>query len=103
MDWLPKTRPCAVGAAQVALAPLLLAALSFIATDSVALIALDGRDAGRLAAPAIAEGGAILGRGNSSNILIIRGKPSQYLLPMLAQGVIALPAPAAGCSERGLR
>lgn len=81
----------------VVLASLL--ALSFFpaAQGPMALIALDGRDAGTLAGPAIAQGAALLGRGRRANILVIEGRRDLILWPMLKDGVLVIAAPASWC------
>lgn len=63
----------------------------------MALIALDGRDAGKLADPAIARGATLLGRGPRANILLIEARRDLILWPMLTRGVLVIAAPASWC------
>ena len=63
----------------------------------MALIALDGRDAGMLADPAIARGARLLSRGPRSNILIVVAHRDLILWPMLTRGVLVIAAPASWC------
>lgn len=69
----------------------------------MALIALDGRDAATLAAPAIDRGAALLGRGPRGNILIVDGRRERMLWPMLARGVLVVAPPASWCGAPGRR
>lgn len=66
----------------------------------MALIALDGRDAGTLAGPAIARGAALLGRGPRANILIVEGTRDSILWPMLTRGVLVIAAPEDWCGAK---
>lgn len=69
----------------------------------MALIALDGSDAGTLAAPAIDRGAALLGRGPRANILIVDGRRDRLLWPMLARGVLVIAPPEAWCGAERKR
>jgi hypothetical protein len=90
---------------QIGLALLGLLALSFLpaARGPMALIALDGRDAATLAAPAIARGATLLGRGPGANILIVEGRRDRILWPMLGRGALVVAAPASWCGAQGRR
>lgn len=66
---------------------------------AMALVALDGRDAGRLAQRAIASGGSLLGRGTLSNVLIVQGSRSRLVPTMLANGVLVIAAPKRWCGS----
>lgn len=63
---------------------------------ALVLVALDGRDAGRLVQPAIDAGVQITGRGPLSNMLIVRGARDR-LAPLVAGGVVIFAAPASWC------
>ncbi len=63
----------------------------------MALIAMDGRDAGRLADPAISRGAKLLGRGPRANILLVEARRDLILWPMLTRGVLVTAAPASWC------
>ena len=60
------------------------------------LVALDGRDAARLVAPALEAGAALAGRGPLSNMIVVRGERSR-LTPMARHGVILIAAPRGLC------
>lgn len=90
---------------QIELVLASLLAISFFpaAQGPMALIALDGRDAGMLAAPAIDRGAGLLGRGPRGNILIVEGQRERILWPMLARGVLVIAPPASWCGAQGRR
>ena len=67
------------------------------AQGPMALIALDGSDAGKLANPAIARGARLLARGPRANILIVDAQRDLILWPMLTRGVLVIAAPASWC------
>ncbi len=71
------------------------------ADGPMALIALDGRDAGWMAKTAIAGGGTLLGRGPLSNILIVNGSRDRIARHMLASGVLVVAAPKSWCGSEG--
>lgn len=79
-----------------------LLTLSFFPAEKgpMALIALDGRDAGALAGPAIANGAALLARGPRANILIVDGRRDRLLWSMLARGVLVIAAPEEWCGAQ---
>jgi len=60
------------------------------------LIALDGRDAGRLVGPALEAGAVLAGRGPMSNMIIVNGVRAR-VAPLAWRGVIALAAPRGLC------
>ena len=81
-----------------------LLAISFApgTNGPMALIALDGRDAGTLVNPAIARGARLLARGPRANILLVDARRDLIFWPMLARGVLVIAAPASWCgAERG--
>lgn len=90
---------------QIGLVLVSLLALSFYPADKgpMALIALDGRDAGTLAAPAIERGAALLSRGPRANILIVDGQRDRIFWPMLARGVLVIAAPEDWCGAQRQR
>jgi len=90
---------------QIGLVLASLFAVSFYpaAQGPMALIALDGRDAGTLAGPAIERGAALLGRGPRANILIVDGRRDQIFWPMLARGVLVIAAPEDWCGAERKR
>ena len=63
---------------------------------AMVLVALDGRDAGRLAAPALDTGLSLSGSGPFSNMLLVSGERGQAAR-LLDLGVIALAAPGGLC------
>ena len=87
---------------QIGLVLVSLLALSFYPAETgpMALIALDGRDAGMLTAPAIERGAALLNRGPRANILIVSGRRDQIFWPMLARGVLVIAAPEDWCGAQ---
>lgn len=60
------------------------------------LVALDGRDAGRLVGPALDAGAELAARGPLSNMIVVRGVRDR-LTPLAWQGVIAIAAPRGLC------
>lgn len=90
---------------QIGLVLLSLLATSFYpaAQGPMALIALDGRDAGALAAPAIERGAVLRGRGPGANILIVDGRRDRLLWPMLTHGVLVIAAPEDWCGAERKR
>ncbi len=60
------------------------------------LIALDGRDAGRLVGPALDAGAVLAGRGPMPNMIIVNGVRAR-VAPLAWRGVIALAAPRGLC------
>lgn len=60
------------------------------------LVALDGRDAGRLVGPALGAGAALAGRGPLSNTIVVRGARNR-LAPLARHGVILIAAPRGLC------
>lgn len=96
--WLPSSR-VSLPALQIGVVVVSLLAISFFpgTQGPMALIALDGRDAGKLAGPVIAHGGTLLGRGPRTNILIVQGRRDLILWPMLTRGVLVIAAPASWC------
>ncbi len=90
---------------QIGLVLLSLLATSFYpaAQGPMALIALDGRDAGTMAGPAIERGAALRGRGPGTNILIVDGRRDKLLWPMLAHGVLVIAAPEDWCGAERKR
>lgn len=76
-----------------------MAALSLFppASGPIALVALDGRDAGRLVGDAVDHGGTPIGRGPLSNILLVEARRDQVALPLLKRGVLAIAAPRSWC------
>lgn len=95
----PSSSRVSLPSLQIGVVVLSLLAISFFpgAKGPMALIALDGRDAGTLAAPAIAAGAGLLGRGPRANILIVDGQRDSILWPMLARGVLVIAAPEDWC------
>ncbi|WP_447728456.1 hypothetical protein [Sphingomonas koreensis] len=73
------------------------------AQGPMALIALDGRDAATLAAPAIERGAALLGRGPRANILIVDGQRDRIFWSMLARGVLVIAPPEDWCGAERRR
>lgn len=69
---------------------------------ALVLVALDGRDAGRLVQPAIDAGVQITGRGPLANMLIVRGERHR-LAPLVPGGVLVLAAPALWCGAEARR
>lgn len=91
---------------QIGLVLLSLLATSFYPSRQgpMALIALDGRDAGTLAAPAIERGAVLRGRGaGANNILIVDGRRDRLLWPMLTHGVLVIAAPEDWCGAERKR
>lgn len=90
---------------QIGLVLASLLGLSFYpaAQGPMALIALDGRDAGMLAGPAIGRGATLLSRGPRANILIVDGRRDLILWPMLASGVLVIAAPEDWCGAQRQR
>ena len=88
---------------QIALVGISLLALGLLPPRDgpMALVALDGRSADRLAAPALARGAQLLGRGPLSNVLIVRGTRAALAGDMLARGVIVIAAPQSWCGPQG--
>lgn len=88
------------------IAPILQASLVLIGVAALALwppregpmmlVALDGRDAGRLVGPALEAGAALAGRGPLSNMIVVRGVRGR-LTPLAWHGVIAIAAPRGLC------
>lgn len=86
--------------------PILQASLVLIGVAALALwppregammlVALDGRDAARLVAPALDAGAALAGRGPLSNMIVVRGVRSR-LTPLARHGVILIAAPSGLC------
>lgn len=95
----------ALVALQVALAATGLSVLALMPPSEgpMALIALDGRSADRLVAPALADGAQVLGRGPLSNMLIVRGHRAAIAGHMLASGVIVVAAPRTWCGAQDSR
>ena len=60
------------------------------------LVALDGRDAGRLVGPALEAGATLAGRGPLSNTIVVRGARHR-LTPLAWHGVILIAAPRGLC------
>ena len=60
------------------------------------LIALDGRDGGRLVGPALDAGATLVGRGPMANMIVVSGARAR-LAPLMSHGVIALAAPRSLC------
>lgn len=60
------------------------------------LVALDGRDGGRLVGPALAAGATLSGRGPMANMVLVTGARAR-LAPLISSGVIALSAPRGLC------
>lgn len=60
------------------------------------LVALDGRDAGRLVEPALEAGAALAGRGPLPNTIVVRGARHR-LTPLARHGVILIAAPRGLC------
>lgn len=87
---------------QIGLVLVSLLTLSFYPAPKgpMALIALDGRDAGTLAAPAIQHGAELLNRGPRANILIVNGQRDLIVWPMLARGVLVIAAPEDWCGAQ---
>lgn len=85
--------------AQVGLISAGVLALAFYppASGPMALIALDGRDAGRMAGPALDRGAILLGRGPLTNILLVNGTRERIARPMLRRGILVIAAPASWC------
>lgn len=67
------------------------------ANGPMALIALDGRDAARMAGPALDRGAVLLGRGPLGNILLVSGARDRIVGPMLKRGILVISAPASWC------
>ena len=99
----PRSVSIALTIVQVALVGIGLIALGMMPPRDgpMALIALDGRSADYLAAPALANGAQLLGRGPLSNILIVRGARALLAGDMLARGVIVVAAPESWCGPQG--
>ncbi|MDP3377856.1 MAG: hypothetical protein Q8S53_05780 [Brevundimonas sp.] len=60
------------------------------------LVALDGRDGGRLVGPALDAGATLNGRGPMANMVLVTGARAR-LVPLISSGVIALSAPRGLC------
>lgn len=92
----------ALVALQVVLVATGLSALALMPPSEgpMALIALDGRSADRLVAPALADGAQLLGRGPFSNMLVVRGRRAAIAGDMLAQGVVVVAAPVTWCRSQ---
>lgn len=73
------------------------------AKGPMALIALNGRDAGRLVQPALDHGASLIGRGPFANILIVDGQRASLVGAMLGKGVLTIAAPASWCGAQGPR
>jgi hypothetical protein len=86
---------------QIGLTGFGLVALAFYPPPSgaMALIALDGRDAGELAAQAIADGGKLLGRGPTRNILLVVGARDRIAAGSPANGILVIAAPQSWCGQ----
>lgn len=67
---------------------------------SMVLIALDGRDAATLVAPAIDAGAMLAGRGPMANMILVSGSRAK-LVPLIADGVVVLAAPRGLCGPGG--
>lgn len=88
------------------LVPLLQASLVLIGVAALALwppregpmmlVALDGRDAGRLAGPALDAGAQLAARGPLSNMIVVQGDRDR-LTPLAWHGVILIAAPRGLC------
>lgn len=63
------------------------------------LVALDGRDAGRLVEPALEAGAALAGRGPLPNTIVVRGARHR-LTPLARHGVILIAAPRGLCGAQ---
>ncbi len=60
------------------------------------LVALDGRDGGRLVGPALDAGATLSGRGPMANMIVVSGTRTS-LAPLISRGVIAVAAPRSLC------
>lgn len=88
------------------LVPLLQASLVLIGVATLALwppregpmmlVALDGRDAGRLVGPALDAGAQLAARGPLSNMIVVQGVRDR-LTPLAWHGVIPIAAPRGLC------
>ncbi|WP_422056859.1 hypothetical protein [Sphingomonas sp.] len=86
--------------------PILQASLVLIGVAALALwppregammlVALDGRDAGRLVGPALDAGAALAARGPLSNTIVVTGV-RRRLTPLAWHGVILIAAPRGLC------
>lgn len=88
------------------LVPLLQASLVLIGVAALALwppregpmmlVALDGRDAGKLVGPALDAGAQLAARGPLSNMIVVQGVRDR-LTPLAWHGVILIAAPRGLC------
>ena len=103
MSAAPRSISSVLTVVQIALVGISLLALGLMPPRDgpMALVALDGRSADLLAAPALANGAQLLGHGPLPNILIVRGARAALAGDMIGRGVIVVAAPQSWCGPQG--